>query len=107
MKWMADKRHTDAPEACGVQSLDRGTAVLAGRIALGSGDPAGKARVTVEWMGDERHTDTRDDGWFRICGVPTGTLLLVKASHGSELATSTLTLDAAEIVHPLTLRMSP
>jgi hypothetical protein len=96
-----------AAEACGVRSLDKGTAVLAGRIALGSGDPAAKARVTVEWTGDERHTDTRDDGWFRICGVPTRTLLLVRASRGSELATYTLTLDAAEIVHPLTLRMTP
>jgi hypothetical protein len=96
-----------AAEACGMRSLDKGTAVLAGRIALGSGDPAAKARVTVEWTGDERHTDTRDDGWFRICGVPTGTLLLVKASHGSELATSALTPDAAEIVHPLALRMTP
>jgi hypothetical protein len=45
--------------------------VLAGRIALGSGDPAAKP-VTVDWTGDERHT-----------------------------------LDAAEIVHPLTLRMTP
>jgi hypothetical protein len=55
----------------------------------------------------EAITFTKRSGWVRICGVPIGTLLLMKASHGSELATSALTLDAAEIVHSLAIRMTP
>jgi hypothetical protein len=93
-------------KACGIRALDRNTAVLAGHIASADSVPAYKARVTVEWTGGEGHADTRDDGWFRICGVPTNALLLIKASAANELATSALTLEPKELVHVLTLRMT-
>ena len=96
-----------AAAACGERSLDRNAAVLAGTVSSGDGTPAARARVTVEWTGGDDHADTRGDGWFRICNVPKGTLLLIKASRDRALATTTVTLGPDEIVHPLMLRMTP
>ena len=96
-----------AAEVCGVRSLDRNTAVLAGFASLGDGTPAAKAHISIEWPDGEQHTEAREDGWFRICSVPTGTLLLLKASRDHALATSAFTLDAGEIVHRLALQLTP
>ena len=96
-----------AAMVCEVGSLERNTAVLAGHVVSGDGTAASKARVVVEWMGGDEHADTRSDGWFRICGVPTGKLLLVKASLDNRLATMAMTLAPNEVVHPLSMRMTP
>lgn len=96
---------TAAAEACGEQSFDRNTVVFGGHVMRADGAPAFKARVSVEWTGGEQHAVTRDDGWFRICGVPNGLLLMIKASGDGELATQAITVDAGEVVHPLELRM--
>ena len=94
-----------AATVCQVKSLDRGTAVLAGIVSLGD-SLVDKARVTVEWPDGEQHADTREDGSYRICGVPTGTLLMIKASRDNALATTTLTLDPSEIVHAVDLHLT-
>ena len=96
-----------AAGVCDVRSLDEHTAVLAGSVSLGDGTPALEARVTVEWTGGDEHADTRQDGWFRICGIPTGKLLLIKASQGQSLATTALTIDPGVVVRQLSLHMSP
>lgn len=94
-----------AAAVCRERTLDRNTALLAGRVSLGE-TLVGKARVTVEWPDGEEHADTRRDGWFRMCGIPTGKLLLIKATRGDAMATLALTLGSAEIVHPLVLHLS-
>jgi hypothetical protein len=95
-----------AAAVCKVKSLDKNTAVLAGTVSLGDAQVS-RARVTVEWTGGDDHTDTDDDGWFRICGVPTDTLLLIKAGRDHAIATTSLTLEPSEIVHPLAIRLTP
>ncbi|HEY2378287.1 MAG TPA: carboxypeptidase-like regulatory domain-containing protein [Gemmatimonadaceae bacterium] len=95
-----------AATVCQVDALEKDRAVVAGRVWFGDSTLVAHARVAVEWPGGDAHADTRDDGWFRICNVPTGTLLLVKASRGSELSTTTVTIAPGEIVQPLVLRLS-
>jgi hypothetical protein len=94
-----------AATVCGARSLDRGTAVLAGVVSLGD-SLVDRARVTVEWPDGEQQADTREDGSYRLCGVPTGTLLMIKASKDNALATTPLTLDAGEIVHAIDLHLT-
>jgi hypothetical protein len=43
---------------------------------------------------------------YRLCGVPTGTLLMIKASRDNALATTTLTLEPSEIVHAIDLHLT-
>jgi hypothetical protein len=95
-----------AATVCQVDALDKGDAIVAGRVWLGDSTLVPHARVSIEWDGGDAHADTRDDGSFRICNVPTGTLLLIKASRGSALATTALTIDSGEIVRPLALRLN-
>jgi hypothetical protein len=95
-----------AATVCEVAALDKGRAVVAGRVWLGDSVLVSGARVTVEWPDGDAHADTRDDGGFRICNVPTGTQLLVKASRGSELATTSLMINPGEIVQPLILHLN-
>ncbi|MFL5613546.1 MAG: hypothetical protein ACJ796_07800 [Gemmatimonadaceae bacterium] len=50
---------------------------------------------------------TRDDGYYRICGVPRKTLLLVRASAEQLMVTQAVTLDPEEIVRRLDLKLQP
>ena len=93
-----------AAEACGEHELDSHTGIIAGRVWSGD-TPIAKARVKLEWVGGDPELDTRADGYFRICGVPRGKLVLVRASRDNLMVTATVTLGADEIVHPLTLRL--
>ena len=95
-----------AAEVCNVHQLDRNSAVLVGRILHGD-EPAPKVRVSLEWLGGDPTMESRDDGYFRFCGVPTGKLILVKASHDRLMVTTTVTLAPNEIVRPLELRLQP
>ena len=95
-----------AATVCQVDALEKSRAVVAGRVWLSDSTLAPRTRVTVEWPGGDAHADTRDDGTFRICNVPTGTHLLIKASRGSELATADVTIAPGDIVQPLVLRLS-
>jgi hypothetical protein len=52
-------------------------------------------------------TRSRNDGYYRICGVPRGKLLLVRAPVETYMVTQTLTLDAQGIVRQLDLRLKP
>jgi hypothetical protein len=51
--------------------------------------------------------ETRDDGYFRFCGVPTGKLILVRASRADLMATTTLTIDPEEIARGLEVHLQP
>ena len=95
-----------AAEVCKVRELDRNTAVLAGHVLLGD-DPVAKVRVSLEWVGGDPTMESRDDGYFRFCGVPTGKLVLVRASAGKLMATTTVTIPAGDIVQRLDLRLQP
>jgi hypothetical protein len=97
-----------AAEACGDQRLGRSDGVLAGRVTLGdNGSPMPRVMVTVEWPGGDAAVRTRDDGFYRICGVPREKLLLVRASAESYMVTQTVTLAAQELVRPLDLKLLP
>ena len=95
-----------AAEACGVSRLDRESGVLAGHVMQGD-EPVAKVRVSLEWVGGEPSIESRDDGYFKFCNVPVGKLILVRASHGSLMVTTTVTLTANEIVRPLELKLRP
>lgn len=97
-----------AAEACRDQRLGRHESILAGRVTLGeSASPMPRVLVTAEWPGGELETRSRNDGYYRICGVPRGKLLLVRASAGSYLVTKALTLGGQELVKELDLRLLP
>ena len=95
-----------AAEVCGVSQLDRNSGVLAGRVLHGD-DPVGRVRVSLQWVGGDPTMETREDGYFRFCNVPVGTLILVRASHEKLMVTTTVTLAPNEIVHPLELKLQP
>ena len=95
-----------AAEVCNVRQFDRNTSVLAGHVLLGD-DPVAKVRVSLEWVGGDPTMESRDDGYFRFCGVPTGKLVLIRASAGKLMATTTVTIPAGEIVQRLDLRLQP
>jgi len=97
-----------AADACRDQRLGRHESVLAGRVSLGENDsPMPRVLVTVEWPDGDFETRTRDDGYYRICGVPRGKLLLVRASAERYMVTQTLTLGREELVRPLDLKLQP
>src|SRR5690242_1791572 len=97
-----------AAEACRDQRLGGGESILAGRVTLGENDsPMPRVHVTAEWPGGDAEARSRDDGYYRICGVPRGKLVLVRASAESYMVTQTLTLDAEELVRQLDLRLRP
>ena len=95
-----------AAEACQVSRLDRNSGVIAGRVLHGD-DPVGKVRVTLQWVGGDPTTETREDGYFRFCNVPVSKLILVRASFEKLMVTTTVTLSATEIVHPIDLKLQP
>jgi len=95
-----------AAEVCQVRELDRNTAVIAGHVLYGD-DPVAKVRVSLEWVGGDPTVESRDDGYFRFCGVPTGKLILVRASRDKLMVTTTITIAPNEIVRPLELRLQP
>jgi hypothetical protein len=93
---------------CDDKAVGRDKGVIAGRVTLGDGkSPVAQASVTVEWTGDAAKATSRNDGYFRICGVPREQLLLVRASREKAMATTTLTLAADEVVRVLDLTMKP
>jgi len=97
-----------AAEVCGDQRLGRHESVLAGRVTLGEHDsPMPRVRVTAEWPGGEGEARSRDDGYYRICGVPRGKLVLVRASAESYMVTQALTLNGEELVRQLDLKLKP
>ena len=93
-----------AADVCGERELDPHTGVVTGRVALGD-EPVFKAKVKLEWVGGDAEADTRNDGYFRFCGVPREKLVLVRASRDTLMATTTLTLAPNEIVRSLDLRL--
>jgi hypothetical protein len=95
-----------AAEVCNVRELDRNSAVLTGHVLQGD-DPVAKVRVSLEWVGGDPTMESRDDGYFRFCGVPTGKLILVRASVGKLMATTTVTIPGGDIVQRLDLRLQP
>jgi hypothetical protein len=77
-------------------------------VTFGPNDsPMPKVTVTVEWPGGGHEIRTRDDGYYRICGVPRSTLLLVRASAEELMVTQAVTFDAQEIVRRLDLKLQP
>jgi hypothetical protein len=97
-----------AAEACHEQRLSRNESVFAGRVTLGENDsPMPRVRVTAEWPGGDAEVRSRDDGYYRLCGIPRGKLVLVRASAEGYMVTQTLTLDGQEIVKPLDLKLRP
>jgi len=86
-----------AAEVCKVRALDHDAGVIVGHVTH-EDVPAEKVRITVEWPGDERTVDTRQDGYYRICNVPAGKLLLVRASREDLMATVSMTLRSGELV---------
>jgi hypothetical protein len=95
-----------AAKVCEVRRLDRNTAVLAGHVLHGD-NPEAKVRVSLQWVGGDPTMETRDDGYFRFCGVPTGKLILVRASRADLMATTTLTIDPEEIARGLEVHLQP
>jgi len=63
--------------------------------------------VTVEWPDGYLETRTRNDGYYRLCGIPRGKLILVRASAESYMVTQTLTLGGEELVRQVDLKMQP
>jgi len=97
-----------AGEVCDDRSVGRDKSVLVGHVTAGEGgSPMRDVSVSAEWTGDAAHGKTRPDGYYRICGVPLGQLLLVKASRDNYMATTTLTLAPNEIVRVIDLTMKP
>ncbi|MFL5613535.1 MAG: carboxypeptidase-like regulatory domain-containing protein [Gemmatimonadaceae bacterium] len=97
-----------ASEVCTDTRLGRHDSVLAGRVTFGPDDsPMPRVKVTVEWPGGAGEIRTRDDGYYRICGVPRKTLLLVRASAEQLMVTRAVTLEPEEIVRRLDLKLQP
>ena len=97
-----------AAAACRDQRLGAGESVIAGHVTLGENDsPMPRVHVTLEWPGGDAETRTRDDGYYRICGVPRGKLILVRASAESYMVTQTLRLENEELVKQLDLKLRP
>jgi len=97
-----------AAEACRDQRLGRHESVLAGRVTLGeNASPMPRVLVTVEWPDGYLETRTRNDGYYRLCGIPRGKLILVRASAETYLVTQPLTLGGQELVKPLDLKLQP
>ena len=97
-----------AADACRDQRLGRRESVLAGRVTLGENDsPMPRVRVTLEWPGGDAEARSRDDGYYRICGVPRGKLVLVRASAERYMVTQTLTLGSKELVRRVDLKLQP
>ena len=97
-----------AREVCDNDQFGRNNGILAGHLTVAAANsPVPPAKLTVEWDGGSRKTVNRQDGYFRICGVPRGTLLLVRASADGLMATKTVTLEPDEIVRRLDLQLTP
>ena len=97
-----------AANACRDQRLGRHESILAGRVTLGeNASPMPRVLVTAEWPGGDAEVRSRDDGYYRICGVPRGKLVLVRASAESYMVTRALTLGGQDIVKPLDLKLQP
>jgi len=97
-----------AAEVCDDKAVGREKGVVAGHVTSGDGKgPVAQASVTVEWTGDAAKASSRNDGYFRVCGVPREQLLLVRASREKSMATTTLTLAPDEVVRVLDLTMKP
>ena len=97
-----------AADVCRDQRLGGRESVLAGRVTLGENDsPMPRVRVTLEWPGGDAEARSRDDGYYRICGVPRGKLVLVRASADSYMVTQTLTLGSEELVRRVDLKLQP
>ena len=93
---------------CADKRPGRDESVLAGHVTLGENDsPMPKVRVTLEWPGGDAEAESRNDGYYRICGVPRGKLILVRASADSYMVTQTLTLEKEELVRQLDLKLRP
>lgn len=97
-----------AADVCRDQHLGHRESVLAGHVTLGVNDsPMPRVRVTVEWPGGDAEVRSRDDGYYRICGMPRGQLVLVRASAESYMVTQTLTLGNEELVRQVDLKLQP
>ena len=97
-----------AADACRDQRLRRHESILAGRVTLGeNASPMPRVLVTVEWPDGNLEARSRDDGYFRICGIPRGKLVLVRASIETYMATQALTLGRDELVKQLDLKLQP
>ena len=95
-----------ASEVCREQRLGRHESILAGRVTLGENASAmPRVRITVEWPGGDLEARSRNDGYYRICGVPRDKLLLVRASAESYMVTETVTLTSEELVRQLDLKL--
>jgi hypothetical protein len=97
---------TAAAEVCDQDGLDRNAGIVAGRV-LRDSMPAANVRVTAEWPGGDRSAESREDGYYRMCNIPTRKLVLIRASRGPEMMTTTLTLTKDEIVRRLELEIRP
>lgn len=94
-----------------------GTGALVGQVRSGAGEPAPGARVAAVWpagdgegggSGDWIHRSARtgDRGYFRLCGVPVGREVALRAEHRAGVGSVTETrLSAAGVeVQDLGLR---
>ena len=94
-----------AAEVCKGE-LGRGAAILVGFVTADS-VPVQKAHVAVEYPGGDGSAETRDDGYFKICNVPTQKLMLVRASRDRLMVTTTIKLNSGELVRQLNLQLKP
>jgi hypothetical protein len=97
-----------AAAVCADQRPGRDESVVAGHVTLGENEsPMPKVRVTLEWPGGEAEAETRNDGYYRACGVARGKLILVRASAERYMVTQTVTLEKDEVVRKLDLKLQP
>ena len=95
-----------AAEACHADKLRAGTGVVVGHV-FRDDQPAAGARVEVDRGHDNASIDTRGDGYFRVCGLPLGQPLLIRATSKAFQATTTVTLANEEIVKVVQLTLQP
>jgi hypothetical protein len=64
-----------AREVCDDDHFAPNNSILAGHLTVAAtSSPLPRAKLSVEWDGGSRETVSRQDGYYRICGVPRGPL---------------------------------
>lgn len=97
-----------AREVCDDDHFGNNSGILAGHLTVApSNSPVPRAKLTVEWHGGSRETVSRQDGYYRICGVPRATSLVVRTSAAGLMVAKTVTLEHDEVVGRLDLQLLP
>jgi hypothetical protein len=97
-----------AREVCDDDHFAPNNSILAGHLTVAAtGSPLPRAKLTVEWDGGSRETVSRQDGYYRICGVPRGIPLVVRTSADGLMVTKTVTLERDDVVRRVDLPLLP